>query len=265
MQYPITRKKHGLGWLPDVPDQRDLIFEAPRVLPPAKLPRVVDLRPDCPPVYDQGLLGSCTAQALASAFDFNRKKQEQPFMFPSRLFIYWNERDIEGTVDTDSGAMIRDGVKVLVKLGTPKERTWPYDISRFTEKPPKKAFVEAKKNQALSYQRILRPRYNRLQDMMICLSLGFPFVTGFTVYESFESEKVAKTGIVPMPSHDEHILGGHAILVVGYNQHTRRFICRNSWGTDWGDKGDCYLPFEYLEDSGLSSDQWTLRSVELGA
>jgi C1A family cysteine protease len=99
--------------------------------------------------------------------------------------------------------------------------------------------------------------------MLLCLSLGYPFVTGFTVYESFESAEVARTGIAPLPDPDERVLGGHAILVIGYDLDKKLFICRNSWGTDWGDKGIFYLPFEYLADTDLSSDQWTLRTVEV--
>lgn len=259
----MTPQQHGLGWIPDVPDKRDQIFQAPRVLKPAKLPRMIDLRKDCPPIYDQGQLGSCTAQALAAAFDFNRKKQGKDFMSPSRLFIYWNERDMEGTVDSDAGAMIRDGVKVLVKIGTPREAMWEYDITKFTLKPSEPAYIEAEKNQMLVYQRILRPSNDPTQDMLLCLSLGYPFVTGFTVYESFESAEVARTGIAPLPDPDERVLGGHAILVIGYDLDKKLFICRNSWGTGWGDKGIFYLPFEYLADTDLSSDQWTLRTVEV--
>lgn len=262
MKYFMTPQQHGLGWVPDVPDQRDYIFQ-PRVLPPAKIPKRVDLRDKCPPIYDQGQLGSCTAQALAAAFDFDRQRQGKPFMDPSRLFIYWNERDLEGTVDSDAGAMIRDGVKVLVKLGTPREVIWPYDITKFTLKPSEAAYVEAEKNQALVYQRIVRPPNNPTQDMLLCLSMGYPFVTGFSVYESFESPEVARTGITPMPGPDERVLGGHAILVIGYELDKELFICRNSWGGEWGDEGNFYMPFSYLADRGLAADQWTLRSVEV--
>lgn len=262
MQYFMTPKHHGLGWVPDVPDQRDFVF-APRVVKPKAMPPRVDLRSGLPPVYDQGMLGSCTAQALAAAFDFDRRRQGEAFMSPSRLFIYWNERDMEGTVDSDAGAMIRDGVKVLVKLGTPREKIWPYDIEKFTLKPHDAAYVEAEKNQALIYQRIMRPINDKAQDMLLCLSMGYPFVTGFAVYESFESQEVARTGIVPMPKMSERVLGGHAVVVAGYDLEKRHFICRNSWGSEWGDKGDFYMPFAYLEDYNLASDQWTLRSVEI--
>src|SRR5215212_2475258 len=120
MKYFTTPNNHGLGWLHDKPDERDYIFR-PRVVAPAKLPPKVDLRTQFPAIYDQGHLGSCTANALAAAFDFDRHKQGKNYMSPSRLFIYWNERSLEGHVDSDAGAYIRDGVKVLVKQGASPE------------------------------------------------------------------------------------------------------------------------------------------------
>lgn len=184
-------------------------------------------------------------------------------MHPSRLFIYWNERNEEGTVDVDAGAMLRTGVKVLVQFGTPKEKMWPYEIEKFTLKPPREAYIEAEKSQALTYQRIMRPANNPVNDMLSCLNEGFPFVTGFMIYESFESAETTKTGVVNMPGALEQALGGHAVVVVGYNLAKKHFICRNSWGANWGDNGHCYMPFEYLARVDLADDQWTLRSVEV--
>ena len=97
----------------------------------------------------------------------------------------------------------------------------------------------------------------------MCLSEGYPFVTGFTVYQSFENVSVESTGKVPMPRPHEKVLGGHAIIVVGYDLDKQHFICRNSWGDEWGDKGYFYMPFAYLEDPKLSSDQWLIRTVEV--
>lgn len=258
----MTPKRHGLGWIPDTPDQRDKTYK-PKLKFVHRPPKVVDLRDKMPPVYNQGPLGSCTAQALAAAFDFNRQKQGVPFMDPSRLFIYWNERDLEGTVSVDAGAQLRTGVKVLVRFGTSDEETWPYDIKKFTKKPSAEAYEEAERNQTLTYQRILREGSDPSSDMIACLNEGFPFVTGFMVYESFESAKATRTGVIPMPKPSEQALGGHAIVVVGYDTTKGHYICRNSWGKVWGDKGYCYMPFEYLERVDLSDDQWTLRSVEV--
>jgi C1A family cysteine protease len=260
----VTPQGHGLGWLPDIPDQRDILFDAKVVLAQlaAPLPDKIDLRSSCPAVYNQGQLGSCTANALAAAFDFDRHKEGQPFMTPSRLFIYWNEREIEGTVSSDAGARIRDGVKVLRKIGTPPETDWPYDITQFTVKPDAEAFNDAHKNESLKYQRILSATSDPTHDMLVCLASGYPFVSGITVYESFESPQANKTGVIPMPNSNESVLGGHAILVVGFEKSDQRFICRNSWGSDWGDHGYFYLPFAYLTNPGLASDMWVIQSVE---
>ena len=150
------RQVQRLGWVPDLPDARDYMYSAPeKVL--TKLPKKVDLRgSDMPVVWDQGELGSCTAQAIGSAFEFCQNKQGTKNFMPSALFIYYNERAMEGTIDTDSGAMIRDGMKSVAKIGVCPETIWPYVIPKFTEKPPQKAYTEAKKNQALVYRRVLR-------------------------------------------------------------------------------------------------------------
>jgi len=245
------------GWLPDIPDHRDHLYAAPVVMLQA-LPPSVDLRSHCPPVYDQGQLGSCTANAIAAAMQFDRMKQKQkPEFIPSRLFIYYNERVMEGTVDSDSGAMIRDGIKSVSKQGDCPEREWPYDIAKFAEKPKPKCYKDALKYKAIQYQRLVR----NLNQMKGCLASGFPFVFGFTVYESFESQQVAQTGIVPMPQPTEQLMGGHAVLAVGYDDAQQRFIVRNSWGEGWGMHGYFTMPYTYLNDSDLSDDFWTIRLI----
>ena len=249
--------KH-FGWTPDLPDVRDHMYSAPMEMVRA-LPHKVDLRPHCPPVYDQGQLGSCTGNAIAGAVQFERKKQHlTPDFVPSRLFIYYNERVIEGSVDNDSGAQIRDGIKVVNKLGVPPEKDWPYHIAKFAEKPPAKAFTDALKDRAVSYSRVTQS----LTQMKGCLASGYPFVFGFTVYDSFESEKVAKSGTVPMPASGESVLGGHAVMAVGYDESHHRFIVRNSWGDDWGMHGYFTMPYAYLTERNLSSDFWTIRLVQ---
>ena len=246
------------GWAPDLPDVRDHMYAAPMETTKA-LPPKIDLRPHCPPVYDQGQLGSCTGNAIAGAVQFERMKQKlTPNFVPSRLFIYYNERVIENTVATDSGAQIRDGIKVVNKQGVPKEADWPYHIANFAEKPPAKAFADALKDRAVSYSRVTQS----LTQMKGCLASGFPFVFGFTVYDSFESQEVAKTGIVPMPESGERVVGGHAVMAVGYDDSHHRFIVRNSWGDGWGMKGYFTIPYSYLTERNLSSDFWTIRLVQ---
>lgn len=250
-------QRHGYGWTPDIPDHRDLLYTAlPQLL--AALPAKVDLRPQCPAVYDQGQLGSCTANAIGAAHEFDQMKQQEQAFMPSRLFIYYNERVMEGTVNSDAGAQIRDGIKSIGRQGVCPETDWPYDITKFAAKPSASAFTDAAKNKAIQYERITRT----LPQMKGCSAAGYPWVFGFTVYESFEGQTVAQTGIVPMPSPTEQVLGGHAVLCVGYDDSQQRFIVRNSWGTGWGIQGYFLMPYAYLLDPNLSDDFWTVRLVQ---
>jgi C1A family cysteine protease len=255
MNHKIAR----YGWIPDLPDHRDHLFAAaPPVL--AALPKATDLRQDCPPVYDQGAIGSCTANAIAAAIQFDQMKQKLDDQFePSRLFIYYNERVIEGTVSSDSGAQIRDGIKTVANTGyCPEDPDWEYVTSDFAQKPPKKAYTDAAHHKITSYQRVARD----LDQMKGCLAAGYPFVFGFSVYESFEGGAVAKSGNVPMPSPYETLIGGHAVAAVGYDDAQSWFLARNSWGAEWGMAGYFTLPYAYLTDRGLASDFWTISVAQ---
>jgi C1A family cysteine protease len=244
------------GWIADLPDHRDLMYAAPPQVLTA-LPSKTDLRAKCPPVYDQGQLGSCTANAIAAAIEFDLMKEKKNVFIPSRLFIYYNERVMEGTVDSDSGAQIRDGVKSVASKGDCPEKLWPYDINKFTEKPPQSCFKEGVKHKAVQYQRVIRD----LNQMKGCMASGYPFVFGFSVYQSFESQQVAKSGHASMPAPGEKAVGGHAVVAVGYDDSQNWFIVRNSWGTGWGMKGYFTLPYAYLLNESLSDDFWTIRIV----
>lgn len=249
--------KHSYGWMPDLPDHRDFLFAGPAETM-AALPPKADLRPNCPKeIYNQGQLGSCTANAIAGALEFDQIKEGLKSWTPSRLFIYYNERVMENTVNSDSGARIRDGIKSVGKIGAPPETDWPYDIAAFETKPPQRAFTDAPLGKALVYRRV--PQI--LNQMKACLAAGYAFVFGFTVYESFETPQVEQTGVVPMPSSQEQVLGGHAVLAVGYDDATQRFIARNSWGPQWGIQGYFTIPYAYLTDGNLSDDFWTIRLV----
>lgn len=258
-----SRSIKRYGWIPDLPDHRDLTYAVPMHVVAAGPPSV-DLRKQCPAVYDQGDLGSCTANAIAGALEFDMLKQRESAFVPSRLFIYYNERAIEGTIPHDAGAMIRDGIKSVANQGVCPEGDngdpppdWPYDISKFADTPPAACYEKAKAMKAISYHSVTQ----NLADMKGCLAEGYPFVFGITVYESFESQAVARTGDVPMPRSGEKVLGGHAVLAVGYDDDDRLFICRNSWGDSWGDAGYFFMPYAYLLDDNLSDDFWTIRSV----
>ena len=261
MVKPLQQRSIRYGWQPDLPDQRDFSYALQRMKleAPPRLPEKTDLRGVwMPEPYDQGQLGSCTANAIGAALAYEHLKESLGPLMPSRLFIYYGERVIEGTIQSDAGAQIRDGVKVLATLGAPPEQLWPYDIAKFARKPPEKAYQAAVQHKAVAYFRVDQ---TKLREMLGCLASGFPFVFGFTVYEGFESAKVVKTGVLDMPKRGERVLGGHAVLAVGYNQKAKRFLVRNSYGSAWGRKGYFTMPFDYVLNSDLAADFWTLRHV----
>jgi len=252
--------KHIYNLKQDKVDTRDRIWKAPPFVGIA-LPSAVDLSGNCPPVYDQGNLGSCTAQAIGALLDMvHVASTGQDFFNPSRLFIYYFERELEGTIDEDAGASIRDGIKVTVKKGACPETMHPYIISKFREKPSEEAINAALDFQTLEYDRII---VNSLQMIKRTLAAGFPIVCGILIYESFESEEVEKTGTVPMPDTlKEELLGGHAVLIVGYDDASKTFFVRNSWGEGFGNKGYFTLPYSFVSDPYLTSDMWVIKKSE---
>jgi C1A family cysteine protease len=231
------------------------------------------LRPEIAfPPYDQGRIGSCTANAIAGAIQFDRARGHQaPDFTPSRLDIYYYERLIEHSVPSDSGAQIRDGMKVVSARGAPPESEWPYDdtpadpdtqlfpsSSRATKPPPPGVSGDALKYKVVSYSRLSQ----NLAQLKGCLAEGFPVVFGFTVYDSMWDAGGQPKTSVPIPTASDNVVGGHAVLAVGYDDATARFTCRNSWGTNVQDHGYFYLPYAYVTDPQLASDFWTVRAVQ---
>lgn len=254
------RQSKWYGWRKDSPDPRDTgkLFSANRPeLYNHPLPASVDLRSYFGPCYNQGSTSSCTANALAGAIEFLMAKEGCPRVTPSRLFIYWNERFIEGDTNEDNGAMLRDGISSLKRLGYAREALWPFDPEKVFDQPHQATFEEATNHQITTAFKLI---YGR--DFKVCLAAGYPFVFGMMVYPEFESGEVAHTGKVPLPDVNQKPQGGHAVLCVGYDDATREYIVRNSWDTDWGMNGYFTLPYDYMHNSGLCSDFWTLRQTE---
>ena len=258
----LPRRRYD--WKPDLPDHRDYLF-ALTAPAPTKLPSRVDLRASCSPVMNQGQIGSCTGNSLAGALEFLEIRELRdgsgaevfdPNQFDpiSRLFIYYSERSLEGTTAQDGGGMLRDGVKALTQWGSCRERTWKYTKTNVLKKPTGSAYKEAGNHLISTYLRILS-----LTEMKQCLASGFPFVFGFSVYESFESPSVAKSGIAPMPLQNESLVGGHAVMAAGYDDAKKMLLVRNSWGPDWGQDGYFWLPYAYVSSPRLAQDFWTIR------
>jgi C1A family cysteine protease len=235
-----------------------------------KLIRNMDLTPLMPPIYDQGELGSCTANALAAAYQYCELKEHEihPFM-PSRLFIYYNERAKEGTVTQDSGAQISDGINVIHTLGVcpeqpvagiPSADVWPYDVTKFAEKPPQECYDLARKHHTGYY----KPIAQSLPHIKQSIINGFPVVFGFQVYESFEGEQIAKDGILHMPGPNEQVVGGHAVVCVGFDDNmtidgvSGAVKVRNSWNALWGRQGSFWMPYKYILDPNLCDDFWSV-------
>lgn len=219
------------------------------------LPTIVDLRNKLPIMYNQGNLGSCTANALCYSFVYGDKSWN-----PSRLFLYYNERMLDKTTTKDVGSTLSAGIIALQKYGVCSETLWPYNINKFAEKPPVNAYTDGEQHQVLSANRVQQT----MTSMKGCLNSGFPFVVGILIYRSFEGSVTTNTGYVPMPNpKTERLLGGHAVTCVGYNDSKAVWIMKNSWGTGWGDRGYFYLPYNYLLSSSLACDMWQITKVEV--
>ena len=223
---------------------------------PDELPAFVDLRGHLTPIEDQGEVGSCTANALAGALEYLEKRTNGAEGRVSRLFIYWNERDVEGSADQDHGASLSDGIKVLKTDGACAEETWQYDKDLVFEQPGDDAYDEAKDHTIDEAHRVKVD----LHDMRHCLAEGYPFVFGLQVYDAFQVDGEKNRGVIrtPDPETHEHA-GGHAMLCVGYSDKDQMFLVRNSWGPRWGAHGYCYIPYEYLANPDHCHDAWTIR------
>ena len=257
-------ERSNFGWLPDLPDQRDLRFAATFSTPLTGMPTKLDLtesgRFSAP--YDQGYIGSCVACAVAGAIEYAMASrpndpnvsdflEEDRKFTPSRLFLYYGAREIIGLQKEDSGCHIRDCLKVAYHVGAPRETGWKYDEANFAKKPPKRQYKSAPYHKITTYRSVAVD----VQSIKNALYSGLPVIFGVAVFESFFWNA---TGDIPMPRTYEQMLGGHAMLIVGYDDTTRRFKFRNSWGTGWGRGGYGTIPYEYAGNRQLGSDYWVL-------
>jgi len=253
----------------DVEDARDLLlFGEPAYA--ASLPAAFDIRDECPPVWDQGSEGSCSSHAGCAC---RSMLQNDAQLELSRAFLYYQERALEGSTDEDAGSTIRDICKATQKFGICPSEDMPYVAGEYKTPPSEKAITDAAEYKIPAYKRILS--FNIINGVKQSLvSRRQPVLIGMTVYESMETPEVAKSGILPCPKPGEKVLGGHAVLIVGYKDvkpsFFRRlcglffgvklsgsFIVRNSWGDGWGQNGYFMMPYEYF--CKYTYDYWMME------
>ncbi len=297
----ITEAHFGMGWLHDYPDFRDLTVESEMVparigqisekhqkssvsallarvaatRSPKTLPATVDLRAWCSPIEDQGELGSCTANAGVGAVEYFERRAFGRHIDASRLFLYKATRNLMHKTG-DTGAFLRTTVEALALFGVPPEEFLPYDVSNFDHEPSAFCYAFAQNYQAIQYYRLDPPAIPQdalLKQIKTNLAAGLPSIFGFTVYSSY-TQAGNNGGKIPFPAVGERIVGGHAIMAVGYDDNmkiknaspggpetTGAMLIRNSWGKSWGSDGYGYLPYQYILKS-LAVDWWSLIKLE---
>jgi len=233
----------------DPHDPRDLFYRAAN----NNIKSKVDLREWCSPIEDQLHLGSCVGQAIIGAFELLvNKNYPSQFTDLSRLFVYYNARAIEGDPDMDEGVHVRAGIKAINKWGVCSENYWPYLTDKFATIPNVESYLDATTRLIDSYHRM-----NSINDIVSTINEGCPVVTGMEVFGDFDDIGINSNSIIPMPSNSDESLGGHAVTIVGYDNDKKYFICRNSYGEQWGDRGYFYMPYDYAEL--YTSDSWTFN------
>ena len=275
----------AFGWVPDYPDIRDYTQEHDKIkavfaegkkikTPPPQAGPVVDLRPYCTPIENQLNLGSCTANAGVGMYEYFENRSFRTYTNASRLFLYKVTRNLLGWVG-DTGAYLRTTMGALVFFGTPPEKFWPYNVPDFDKEPTAFCYAYAQNYQALQYYRLdpagIAPAAF-LTTIKNFLSAGYVSIIGFTVYNSYTQAAVG--GKIPFPAPADKVVGGHAIVLVGYDDNmkikntnpggvetTGALIFRNSWGTGWGAAGYGYLPYDYILRR-LAVDCWSMIKGE---
>jgi C1A family cysteine protease len=259
---------YRLGWRRPPVDRRDLFYHPGGPPRSARLPERLDRRDLCPwPALNQGALGSCTMAAGADLIRSARLRQGLAALMPSRLFGYYNTRLLEGSADQDAGAHVRNVFKAVNRWGYCREELWPYKPKRFAEAPRPEAYADASTRRPLSYRRVEQDELALKQ----CLADGHLVEFGFTTYPAFFGKEVARGAPVPMPRRGQSSFGGHAVLAVGFDSEKTHggvkgfYLCRNSFGRHWGERGYFWLPFAYVHDPDLADDFWTVTRVAVDA
>jgi C1A family cysteine protease len=255
----LTQKIIRYGWRRDNPDRRDIKWAAPKPVL-RDLPTKADNRHLMPEIWQQGNTNSCTGQSMAAQiYGFQKKSGVPTIVTPSALFIYYNTRDIEDTENVDSGATLRNTLKAVSRWGYTGNNCWPFDVTKINTKPVKPCYEEADPRKISQYQRVDQ----REDQIKAYLAIEGTISFGFAVYPNFESDSVRKSGILTMPSPNDAPYGGHAVLLVGYDDSTRMYLVRNSWGADWGLSGYFWMPYDYVHHRDLAADFWSVTSLPM--
>ena len=215
----------------------------------------MDLRNKFPEVYDQGKIGSCTANALCSIYEYDTYNFKG-----SRLFLYYNERLLLNETDIDNGAYLSDGIFTLKTFGLCEEKDWPYIIENLFKRPTDDIYQKAKSNFVIEAFSIA----NDVKTIKYWLNKNEPIALGIAVYSNFMNFSAAKSGDIGLPSANDRFIGGHAIVLCGYDDDTQKFILRNSWGSYWGNNGYFYLPYNYITNDYLCGDLWVITKIRRG-
>jgi C1A family cysteine protease len=256
----MNKKNRKLSWRPDKPDFRDHLY-CNKWKDDFNSPSSYDLTKTqfMPKVLDQGELGSCVDNAVSSILSFIEAKEGNGLELFSVLFLYYNARDDK---NNDTGSEIRDCIKGLSNYGVCIDNLWPYVESKFKEKPNEQSWAEAKHRSAdLQYARLIT-----LDDMIHCISSGYPFAFGISLYGKEEDDidldnLTSENPILNLPTKNETLIGGHALMAVGYDTERKIIKVRNSWGNDWCQNGYFDLPFDYITNDDLTDDIWTFRRI----
>ncbi|MFZ0361446.1 MAG: C1 family peptidase [Terriglobales bacterium] len=236
----------------DVHDARDRMYMGSRTS--FVLPQQVDLREFGGPIKDQGEEGSCTGHAFSSAREWMARRYEKASPILSPQCLYAEELLASGEFPNDDGAMPRTGCQVLTALGCCETALYPYVAGQITRPTPEQA------RNALKYKTGAYHRIGTLSDFLTCLAdaTPWPVLVGFAVYESFMSDEVAETGIMPVPQVGEAEQGGHEVLCLGYDLGRKLALVQNSWGAEWGRKGYFWMPFEVI--ASADTDLWMVHT-----